>query len=129
MKKLWCWRCKAEVPMLNEEEFAIADQLYRSGFATGTCTMTREERFKDLLDYYNQLTGIHTTECNTIMHHRIKLYGPSCENCSKPYRTPKASFCAACGHKRPIKIGSSASVLPETKQKWWKKLLIATRAN
>lgn len=22
MKLLWCWRCKAEVPMLNDEEFA-----------------------------------------------------------------------------------------------------------
>ncbi|MDX6182353.1 hypothetical protein SGQ44_08200 [Flavobacterium sp. Fl-77] len=128
MKKLWCWRCKTEVPMLNEEEFAVATKLYRTGFATGTCNMTREERFKDVLDYYFELTGVRPTECNSIMHHRIKQYGPPCENCSKPYRTPKASFCAACGHKRPIKIPKTLYNTPQIKQKWWKKLKILNRA-
>lgn len=26
MKNLWCWRCKMEIPMLDEEEF---DQAYK----------------------------------------------------------------------------------------------------
>lgn len=102
MKNLWCWRCKKEVPMLNEEEHLIATKLYRHGFQTGKCTMTRQERFKGLLDYYKELSGYEEKDPNVIMHHRIVLYGSPCENCNKPYRTSKATFCAACGHKKPV---------------------------
>jgi hypothetical protein len=28
VKLLWCWRCKAEMPMLDEEEFAEVARLY-----------------------------------------------------------------------------------------------------
>ena len=100
MKKLWCWRCKMEIPMLDEEEYAIAYKLYGEAFKRRKSGMTREEGFKPLLDYYKKVTGFKETEPNAIMHHRITQYGPPCENCGKPYRTPKASFCAACGNKR-----------------------------
>jgi hypothetical protein len=100
MKKLWCWRCKMEVGMLDEEESHVAARLYSEGFRTKE-GRTMAERFKPLLDYYFQVTGERETVPNAVMHHIIGLYGPPCENCGKPYRTPKASFCAACGHKRP----------------------------
>ena len=87
-----------EIPMLDEKEFEIAANLYRLGFKNAE--ETRSERFKPLLDYYNELTGDVETEPNAIMHHRIAQYGPPCENCGKPYRTPQASFCAACGSRR-----------------------------
>jgi hypothetical protein len=67
-------------------------------FAMKTGSM--DERFKEAMDHYNKLTGANETNQNAIMHHRIELYGPDCERCGKPYRSPKASFCAACGHKR-----------------------------
>ena len=103
MKTLWCWRCKMEVPMLDDQEFKIANKLYREGFDPKKFSeTTREERFKPLLDYYNNLTGFGETEPNAIMHHCISQYGPLCESCGKPYRTAKASFCAACGNKRTI---------------------------
>jgi hypothetical protein len=98
MKTLWCWRCKMEVPMLDEEEYAIANNFYRLAKHKGTGSI--EERLQPVLDYYNNLTGFGETEANAVMHHRISLYGPPCEQCGKPYRTPQASFCAACGHKR-----------------------------
>lgn len=98
MKILYCWRCEMEIPMLDEEEFAIARKLYSEAFRTSG--KTRAERIKKLLDYYFETTGFKETEPNAIMHHRIAQYGPACENCGKPYRTPKASFCAACGNKR-----------------------------
>ena len=98
MEKLWCWRCKMEIPMLNEEEYSIASKLYSSAFRAKE--KTRAERFKPLLDYYKETIGFSETEPNAIMHHRIAQYGPACENCGKPYRTPQASFCAACGNKR-----------------------------
>ena len=100
MKNLWCWRCQMEVPMLNEEEYTIASKLYSQGFEKIESGKSREERFKPMLDYYNNLTRFEETQPNAILHHRIEHYGPPCENCGKPYRTPLASFCAACGNKR-----------------------------
>lgn len=100
MKLLWCWRCKMEVPMLDEEEYATADKLYGEAIINISFSGTRLARFQDLLSYYHQVTGWEETEPNAIMHHRIAHYGPPCENCGKPYRTPRAAFCAAYGHKR-----------------------------
>lgn len=84
--------------MLDEEEYAKAWELYGKAFDLKEGTL--KERHRELLDYYNDLTGEIETVPNAIMHHRIAQYGSPCENCGKPYRTPKASFCAACGHKR-----------------------------
>jgi Zn finger protein HypA/HybF involved in hydrogenase expression len=101
MQKLWCWRCRQEVAMLDEEEYSQATRLYRTGMNNHTVPLNNpKERFKELLDFYYNITGISNTIPNAIMHHRITTYGPPCEKCSKPYRTPQATFCAACGNKR-----------------------------
>jgi hypothetical protein len=86
-----------DVPMLDDIEFKKAKELYTLGFKHA-----QSDRFQPLLDYYNELTGFSETEPASIMHHQISQYGPLCEVCSKPYRTPLASFCAACGNKRNI---------------------------
>ena len=98
MKELWCWRCKMVVPMLDEDEYAIASKLYSQ--KVEMTSGPREDRYRPLLDYYFQVTGFKETEPNAIMHHRVSLYGLPCEKCGKPYRTPKATFCTACGNKR-----------------------------
>jgi DNA-directed RNA polymerase subunit RPC12/RpoP len=98
MEIKYCWRCKMEVPMLDLEEHAIASKLYSKGFRV--FNKDRQERFKELLDFYNDLTGFGETEPNAIMHHSLGRIGPDCEKCGKPYRTPKAKLCAACGNKR-----------------------------
>jgi hypothetical protein len=85
--------------MLDEEEFGHAHELYREGFRVKP-DGDESIRWGKLLDYYFDITGYRETEPAAIMHHRISQYGPPCENCGKPYRTPEASFCAACGHKR-----------------------------
>lgn len=101
MKKLWCWRCQMEIPMLDEDEYQKAHLLYGKGMKnSGVSLSNRQERFKELLDYYFEVTGFQETEPNAIMHHRIEHYGHPCESCGKPYRTKQAKFCAACGHKR-----------------------------
>lgn len=106
MKVLYCWRCKRAVPMLDEDEYAKAYLLYGEAFKMGASNTVGVEslagRFKPLLDFYNELTGFGETEPNAVMHHRVALYGPPCEQCGKPYRTPQASFCASCGHKRVL---------------------------
>lgn len=100
METKYCWRCKMEVPMLDKEEFAIASELYSKEFKKAI--LARQERFKELLEYYNNLTGFRETEPNAIMHHSLEQIGPDCVNCGKPYRTPKAKLCASCGNKRII---------------------------
>ncbi len=104
MKVLWCWRCQMEIPMLDKGEFVIASSLYSKVFKsfkeTGKLNPDREIAFKELLDYYYKVTGFKETNYNAIMHHCISMYGPPCEKCGKPYRTPKAKLCAACGNKR-----------------------------
>jgi hypothetical protein len=98
MKMMWCWRCKQEMPMLDEAEYKTAYELYGKAFRTPG---NMQEKFKELLTYYKEVTGFEATVPNAIMHHGIAQYGPPCEKCGKPYRTPLASFCAACGNKRP----------------------------
>jgi hypothetical protein len=95
MKISWCWRCKIEVPMLDETELPKARELYSAAFKNA-----HSSRFQPLLDYYNEITGFDETNADAIMHHFVTLYGPPCEACSKPYRTPLATFCAACGNRR-----------------------------
>jgi hypothetical protein len=89
-----------ELPMLDDSEFALVAELYSLGLRTARKGGSRHEQFKALLDHYNGITGFGETEPNAIMHHRISMYGPPCEACGKPYRTPQATFCAACGRKR-----------------------------
>lgn len=86
--------------MLDEAEYSNALKLYGAGFSNINDDRDYSSRFKPLLDYYTQVTGWGETHPNIIMHHRIAQYGPPCEVCGKPYRTPLASFCAACGNKR-----------------------------
>lgn len=84
--------------MLDKEEFAIASELYSNGFKIAKSN--RKEKFKELLEYYNNLTGFGETEPNAIMHYSLEQIGPDYENCKKPYRTPKAKLCGNCGNKR-----------------------------
>lgn len=99
MKILWCWRCEREVPMLEGAEGKRAYELYGECLR-GSPGNTISDKFKELFDYYKNITGEEYTNPNVIIHHIVELYGPPCEKCSKPYRTSKSSFCAACGHKR-----------------------------
>lgn len=89
-----------DIPMLDKEEFAIATKLYSKAFSVAKGNF--QYKFKELLDYYNNLTGFEETEPNAIMHHAIELLGPDCENCGKPYRTPEAKMCVFCVNKRTI---------------------------
>lgn len=92
MKRLWCWRCKLEVPMLEDDEFKRA--LSRKGSGSGKL---REREFGPVLAEYERITGFHETNINAFYHHVASLYGPPCRACGKPLRTPRAKFCAACG--------------------------------
>jgi hypothetical protein len=96
MQMLWCWRCRADMPMLDDIEYAEALRLYGAGFKARPLNASRQERFKELLAFYERTTGMKETKPNAIMHHQLSLYGPPCRHCGKPLRTPRAKLCGSC---------------------------------
>jgi hypothetical protein len=91
MRMLWCWRCKAEMPMLDDDE-------YRRVISRPTNERGKnlQERFATMLAEYERITGFRETNPNAIWHHRLSIYGPPCRVCGKPLRTPLAKVCGAC---------------------------------
>ena len=98
MKLLWCWRCEMEVPMLDEDEYNLVTSKHGPK-GTGSRVEIIERFHGPVLREYERITGFHETNPNAVYHHRLSLYGPPCSNCKKPLRSPKARFCAACGHR------------------------------
>jgi hypothetical protein len=106
MQRLWCWRCKCEVPMLDEDEYVEIAVLYkdaikgtkeyRQRWGVSLENASIHERFGPVRTLYERLTGMKDCHQNAIMHHRILLYGPPCKRCQKPLRTPKAKLCGSC---------------------------------
>ena len=82
MKPLWCWRCKAEVPMLDEEEFVEVAAL-RSEAMKSTKEFRQQwnipleeflyQIFSPLHLRYEQLTGMRNCHQNVLLHHRLSL--------------------------------------------------------
>ena len=98
--------------MLNEEEYGEMEAIYARclnrlmealQFQNVSISELGEEReaecFRDVTEWYFQQTG-DTEDHSAVRHHRIALYGPACNHCGKPLRTPQASFCAECGGNR-----------------------------
>jgi hypothetical protein len=105
MRKQYCWRCKTEVPMLDEKEWEelapfINQAIMPSLKFEKNKGKSIKERFAPALEKYFQLTGYKETNQNAIAHHQLSQFGPLCPKCLKPYRTPRASFCAECGNER-----------------------------
>ncbi|MFF2089323.1 hypothetical protein [Paenibacillus sp. NPDC058174] len=107
MKMMWCWRCKCEMPMLDEEEYLrihklfgdcmTASQEFRQEHGLHLQIISVEEKFIPVVKEYEKITGLSGVHHNAIMHHRISLYGEACRHCGKPLRTPNAKLCAGCG--------------------------------
>src|SRR6267143_2387722 len=97
----WCWRCRRDVPMLDEAEWQAVAPLLGSSFdSIRRLGQTQTNVFAYMaLAQYKEITGQNATDLNALAHHRAALYGPPCEKCGKPLRTPRANVCAACGER------------------------------
>jgi hypothetical protein len=92
--------------MLDEQEYAEIASLFHSGTQsvkecrrkTGAAlkSVPLAECFAPMLSRYEAMTGYTETNANTVMHHRLSLYGPPCRRCGKPLRTPLARICGSC---------------------------------
>lgn len=109
MKLLYCWRCKQEIPMLDEDEWNIIAPLLTN--MVQRIKNYREEHNCSLEDAtlkagdeacqkYFELTGCKETNHLALYHHRVSIYGSPCKTCGKPLRTPNAKLCVACGSEK-----------------------------
>ena len=109
MKNYFCWRCKIEIPMLEEAEWKRLAPLLTNHIAE--TKRIRKEKNCDLAtakslaetaacDLYFEMTGFRETNINALWHHRLSLYGKECPKCGHLLRTPKARFCANCGFRK-----------------------------
>src|SRR5262245_42467128 len=98
MKIMYCWRCGSEVPMLDEDEFAIVDELYARAVRTIKQSISFQapaspetfmlEQYRPVLDAHRRITGEELfTDPGHLLHHRISKYGPPCQHRGKPLRT------------------------------------------
>jgi hypothetical protein len=107
---LYCWRCKTDVPMLEEHEWddvsaALTEgiseiQHYRRQHGASVKEARDHVYWQGGFARYRELTGYSGSDPEVVWHHRLSLLGPLCHACGKPLRTPRASFCAGCGTKR-----------------------------
>jgi hypothetical protein len=108
-KLLYCWRCKMEIPMLDDQEWqrlrvhldnAVTKiKEYQETHAV-TLARAHSEASAAMLSLYREMTGFEETNKNALWHHRISLYGSPCHVCGRPLRTPVAKRCVECGAVR-----------------------------
>jgi hypothetical protein len=94
-KVLYCWRCKMDIPMLEEHEWEQILPALRLSMRFQQ--VHGPAHSSSALEQYFEITGFWETNPNALWHHRLSLYGPGCRACGKPLRTPRARYCAACG--------------------------------
>lgn len=108
---LYCWRCKMEVLMLDESEWDLVSPLlsnsieevkhFREAHSMSLAEAKTQAHGKAALAEYYRLTRLRETNVDVLWHHRLSIYGPICNVCSKPLRTPQAKYCVECGADRP----------------------------
>jgi hypothetical protein len=107
---IYCWRCRMDVPMLDEHEWEqVAPHLtnaftqikrYREEHNCSLAEATGRGFGRQALAIYESLTGFKEENPNALFHHRLGLYGPPCHKCGTPLRTPQARYCAICSAER-----------------------------
>ncbi len=112
---LYSYKFKREVPLLSEEEYEpISDLLYGPYRDLKKLTQEQRDNFdraefdKEMdiakakgLSIYARLTGVQLEDPDMLYHVNISQYGRLCPECSKPFRTPEAHFCAVCAYELP----------------------------
>lgn len=106
----YCWRCKKQIPMLDESEWerlapllsnAVTEiRKYREQHGVSIAQARAEGYGREALEEYFSMTGHRETNPDALWRHRLIMYGPKCDCCGKLLRTARAKYCAACGAPR-----------------------------
>jgi RimJ/RimL family protein N-acetyltransferase len=105
MQVLYCWRCRVEIPMLEDDEFRVVQEHMRRAEQEGRPPLEpdpdsdeppRDPVYQAGLDAYEQITGVRETVFAAMMHHVVSGYGPPCFDCGRPLRTHQAHLCGSC---------------------------------
>lgn len=108
MRRYYCWRCKIEMPFLEEEEWQQVAPLLGDAVreikayrAKHQCDLATARRMvmSEAMTMFEALTGMPGVHFDVIFHHRLADWGPECKKCGHLFRTPRASYCANCGQK------------------------------
>jgi hypothetical protein len=111
-KRVYSFRLGAEVPMLTDEEHAdvvrdahaTIDAIMAYRAQTGASLEEAQRALpKPSAERYYKLTGFKLWTVYDVFYVRRSDYGSDCPSCGKPYRTPRARYCAECGHGLPVK--------------------------
>ena len=105
--------------MLDEREYEAISSGIRSGVLSVKHRLRTEDRpmkksdeadlYREVAARYSEMTGVSDVGPREILRHRLSLVGPSCENCGKELRTPRATKCLECGHLRQIGVNGKRS--------------------
>jgi hypothetical protein len=79
--------------MLDESEFQRV-------MAIRASDVGMRQSLEHVLAEYERITGMKETNPAAVYHHRLALYGPACEFCGRPLRTPQANRCGSCMRHR-----------------------------
>jgi hypothetical protein len=77
--------------MLDDDEWKRVSSLFHKGQGN-----PRDQMYALAVREYEQITGFHETNPNVLWDHVLSRWGPPCEKCGKPLRTPKAKLCGSC---------------------------------
>jgi hypothetical protein len=108
-EKVYCWRCKRFISMLNDQEYEEVREVYRQCILNikayrkehGTY-LSDTPVFKlhaPVRDAYERITGETGVDHDEILKHHVSNFGPPCPKCGKNLRTSKANKCFEC-HKQ-----------------------------
>lgn len=104
----YSYKVRREIPFLSEEDYkAVAVHL--SNRIDDTMRYRKKHKCsleeasananggQKALAAFEKITGVMLRHPDEIYIARRTLYGRQCDNCDKPFRTPRAKFCAECG--------------------------------
>lgn len=108
----YSYKVRREIPLLSEKDYkAIAvhlsnriDDMMRY-CKEHKCSLEEASANSNggqkALAAFEKITGVRLRHPDEIYIARRALYGRQCGNCDKPFRTPRAKFCAECGLTLP----------------------------
>jgi hypothetical protein len=106
----YCWRCREEVPMLNEAAHTELQALWNKAIEARSKLQDsvdfdeeEEDEFPEMEPVYRryrELTGQEWKMRHLAPYHRLAELGPPCVHCGKPLRKSNATTCLECGKKQ-----------------------------